>query len=569
MSLSASTVWECRSTGSDLSSGGFNVGSSNFPTDLAATSATGASPVVTSASYTFVAGDVGYWLFIKSGTNWTPGWYQIASVNAGAATLSAAIGAADLYGGATLTNTAAGCATTASPTGGTWGMDYSIYQDTARFSFTDMVIDGTTNTKFTSAAFPVGKNMVGNLINVASGTGFTVQFVEVVSTSGTTATCDKSLGTLSSTGGTGKMGGGLATQAKAIGVRVDGNKIFNSGSFTTTASITISAGPNPPAASAPRNMLIGYGTRRGDGVKANVTLSTNTGLTAINVTGTGWVIDGFNVDCASLGTSIGISAGTYGLVRNCKVSNFTSKGIALTSNRSSVYRCEVTGGTAAATVGIIESSGSGNIIAECYVHDNACTGITVGGQSGGVRNLVTNNTGASSDGIQSAAETYVLNNTVYGSGRHGISLASTNGFEGFYCWGNLIASNGGYGLVPNQSAGQSADSAYDGNAYWNNTSGTRSNADDVGAVCPVNGVAPYVNSRDVILTADPFVAKASNDFRLNTTAGGGAACRGHGVPTTWPGNSLTVAYPDMGAAQHIDPTGGGVRRSDMTGGFGG
>ena len=49
--------------------------------------------MITWTNYSFVAGDVGSLLFIKSGTNWIPGWYPIASVLAGVATLNAAIGA--------------------------------------------------------------------------------------------------------------------------------------------------------------------------------------------------------------------------------------------------------------------------------------------------------------------------------------------------------------------------------------------------------------------------------------------------------------------------------------------
>jgi hypothetical protein len=131
---------------------------------------------------------------------------------------------------------------------------------------------------------------------------------------------------------------------------------------------------------------------------------------------------------------------------------------------------------------------------------------------------------------------------------------------------NILAGNGGYGFVGASGAGSPADFAYDGNAYWNNTSGTRSNLDDT-TTNPVNGSSPYVNSLDVILTADPFVDKAGNDFRLNSTAGGGAACRGHGTPASWPGNTLTVGYPDLGAAQHQDSGGGGGSSSHAVLGF--
>jgi hypothetical protein len=231
---------DVRTGGSDSNAGGFDTGVSGFATDGAVTSATGASPVFSSASYTFVAGDVGAWVYIGAGTNWNPGFYQIASVSGGNATLSAAIGAACLASGGNTTglNTVAGCATTASPTSATWGLDYS-QQNSAQIAFTDMVIDATTNTKFTSAAHPVGKNFVGNIINVTSGTGFTVQRVAIVSTSGTVATCDKALGTLSSTGGNGNLGGALLTIQTASTNALASNTIhIKAGTYTQTFSIT-------------------------------------------------------------------------------------------------------------------------------------------------------------------------------------------------------------------------------------------------------------------------------------------------------------------------------------------
>jgi hypothetical protein len=170
-----------------VNGGSFITTGATFPTDGAAAGGNGSAPVFTSASYTFVAADVGAYVYIQSGTNWTPGRYLITAVNAGAATLQGP------------------CATVASPTSGTFGVDYST-MPSARIAFTDLVIGGTS-TQFTSAAHPVGKNFVGNVLAVNNGPGFTVQRVAILSTSGTTATCDKSLGVASSTGGSGNLGG--------------------------------------------------------------------------------------------------------------------------------------------------------------------------------------------------------------------------------------------------------------------------------------------------------------------------------------------------------------------------
>jgi hypothetical protein len=115
MAIAATAVWEIRSTGTsgDLNGGGFVSGGGgtdyslqdaaqyNF-TDLAATVATSAAPVVTSASHNFVAADVGNIMHITAGTNWTAGWYQIISCASNAATLDRA------------------CASVAGPSGGTF-----------------------------------------------------------------------------------------------------------------------------------------------------------------------------------------------------------------------------------------------------------------------------------------------------------------------------------------------------------------------------------------------------------------------------------------------------------------
>src|SRR5712692_3833129 len=154
MSLSAQGIIEVRPSGSDTQCAGlFNPDNANFLTDLAATSGTTTAPVVTSASYNFVAGDVGAWVYVKSGTNWIPGWYKISSVASNAATLDATLGHACLAKANVSSNmvfaglsTANGCATAGSPTGGTWSIDYS-QQNASQFNGTDLLIDAVTNTK--------------------------------------------------------------------------------------------------------------------------------------------------------------------------------------------------------------------------------------------------------------------------------------------------------------------------------------------------------------------------------------------------------------------------------------
>ncbi|MCE5254335.1 MAG: hypothetical protein LLG45_09060 [Actinomycetia bacterium] len=73
---------------------------------------------VTSASYTFVAGDIGKTLHITAGTGFTAGAYQISGVAAGVATLGAACGTTGSTGGGWRMGAPNGTGSTATQTGG-------------------------------------------------------------------------------------------------------------------------------------------------------------------------------------------------------------------------------------------------------------------------------------------------------------------------------------------------------------------------------------------------------------------------------------------------------------------
>lgn len=206
MALNATTAWRIRPTGLEANGGGFDPGlTTNMLTDGAATSATGNSPVFGSASYNFVAGDVGAAVYIAAGTNWVPGWYPIVSVAANQATLAAAID--PLRGNGILANgdapLTAGCASTASPTGATWSIDYS-WLATAPKSASDLT--STASTTATSVSGGLHKGMIGNVLRLASGSGTTPGYYAVVNVaSGTSMTLDAASGTY--TVGVFKIGG--------------------------------------------------------------------------------------------------------------------------------------------------------------------------------------------------------------------------------------------------------------------------------------------------------------------------------------------------------------------------
>ncbi|MDB5312646.1 MAG: hypothetical protein JWO38_6848 [Gemmataceae bacterium] len=537
MALPAAQHIEVRTTGSDTNGGGFNPSNVNFPTDLTATSANTASPVVSSPSYTFGAGDVGAYLFIKSGTNLIPGWYLIVSVSAGSATLNAAVGAVVLYlnGTTDSINTTAGCATVASPTAGTFGVDYS-QQNAAEITYTDLVI-GATTTQFTSVANPVSKALTGNTIQITGGTGFTVGFYEVVSTTGTTATCDRSLGTAASTGGTGAIGGALATFGKAVGTMVASNTIWaKSGAYTTAAQLAPVAG----AAGAP-SVIRGYGTIRTDKVQTT-TLTATASFTAVfsNVANTiirDMTIDGGGSGKAARGVS---TAGTQNWYDNLIIQNCTAIGINLNSNSTTVSNSRVTGTLTGGTAGInLTATGSANRVIGCRVDANAVPGIVSSQGNIVVGNLVYGNTGATSDGIQLGSITPVWGNIVYGNGRDGIRLATSTAGDGVPIFGNVIVNNSGVGLNSTVTVYGGSMLFCDYNAFFNNTGGARTSMP----------IGPH----DVTLTGDPFVNAAGGNFAPNATAGAGAALKAAGWPGVYPGGA-TQGYVDIGV-QHQDAGG--------------
>ena len=535
MAFTASTFWHVRTTGDDVNhGGGFDIGVTGFPTDGAATDANTTAPVFTSASYNFVAGDVGAWVFIKSGTNWSPGWYVIVSVASNAATLNATIGSAVAWSANALVspNTIVGCATVASPTGATWGLDYS-QQANSQIAFSDMVIDSTTNTKFTSSGNPVGKNFIGNIISVTAGTGFTVQRVAIVSTSTTVATCDKALGTVDSTGGVGELGGPLASIGGAGSVAIAQNQVcVKAGSYAvTTASTNVATGClSIPWSTqvALHTRIIGYNDVLGDnGTKPVITL--NAGV--------------------ANATLIAGSANNYGSVHNIELvgtsgaDNTASRGIVFSGTWLCAYNCTLSKFSNNALVG--------NSVA-CYVHSCTTTYAVSGGAhfatevyncSGGgftagtayVGCIASSCRGIATDGFTCSNATIVTANCVsyYNTG---------NGFTCVPCVVNCIAeANTLYGF----SSGKSTILIKC--ATYNNSGGTFT-----GEGARNDCIAVTVGS--------VFVDAVNRNFALNSSVSCGALLRAVGYPATFPAG-LTANYRDIGAAQH--------REAARTSGFSG
>lgn len=370
MALAAGTHWAFNggATASNVNGGGFNIANANFITNFTATSANTAAPVISSASYNFVAGDVGAWIFVQSGTNWTPGWYQIASVANNAATVNATIGSAVTQNASTLLwgpSTVVGCATVASPTGGVCGIDFS--QGTAAIiNDTDLACaDGdVAGAVVTSAAKPMSVRYIGNLMHITAGTGWTAGWYEIVSVSTTNATLDRAIGTDGAkSGGTFYVGGalslGTATDDAVFELMVAGNTVHIKGGTSVTLGGAVSMS-NAGTLAATIN-FIGFNSLRGD-----VPRGTNRPL----------------FDCGSNQLSIGqycnirnlrFTGTTTNVVilqyeskaMNCQFRNTSTVAPLYMLTDTAIFDCEISG--ARGSCGI-DSQGA-NIVVGCYIHD--------------------------------------------------------------------------------------------------------------------------------------------------------------------------------------------------------
>jgi hypothetical protein len=537
MALSAFTIWEMETTGSDTVNGGaFDPSqTAGMFTDGAATSAKTVSPVFASASYNFVAGDVGAWVYIGAGATWFAGWYKIVSVAANTATLSAAIGAAVYSTGGTTAvgngrNTLDGCSSAQSPTGATWTIDYS-QQAAARYAYTDLASAGAGLT-VSSAAKPFSKEQVGNCLVITGGTNFTAGRYVIASVAAGVATVvgAGNITTLAGVSGTGGQGGALASPGQSQAAAVAGNDFFQAaGTYTvTSASTNIAAGcVSMIAGSSTSNATkwTGYQTVRYDNGTKPIIKSDGVITTFVLFTTAGNnYIDNIEVDGNNRSSSRGMSLVGNSEAVNCRGRNCTNSAFSVVQTAIAVL-CEATG---CSTQGAILG---GNLLF-CVAHDNTVTGITLNANANTCMDCLSyNNTGATSDGFFfSATQNQAVSCTAYANGRSGFNNTAIVAPLSFILC--LSVNNGAFGFASSSTS----DMTYTRQcAGYNNTSGNFS------------GIAALQQIGFVTLTADPFTNAAGADFSLNNTTGGGHSLRGAGnitLPIT-----TTVSYPDIGGVQ--------------------
>lgn len=476
MAIAATTILEINSgaTAANVNGGGFNPANAGMLTDGTVDAGTGntASPIFSSVSYSFVAGDVGKFLYLKSGTScYADTYYPIASVTGGKATLSAAVGAAETWVNTVCSpSIVAGIASIGTPTGITFTIDYSR-GTSAIASLTDLVSVGSSTT-LTSVAGLFTPVMVGNILhlnNAGTGSFGTVGFYEIATyvNTGQVTTDRTTNGGTAMAAGQGKIGGALSwgdsTDASVLislglSSTTAATRLFIKGgglSYTPGATITGLVAGN----TAWHFLIEGYGSARGDKPTGSNMPVINCGAAIFTFPANS---NGFYLSFAGTADPV-VQSGTGGVIAFCKsynTSTSASRSAFVGNSTSSHIGCE------AVSLRGRGISGS-NLVLGCYIHD-----CDVGVRISGTTSTVVNNIVADcvTDGfIFSAAPTNpspIIGNTFYGAeNKLGIGISLPTGSHYVPIMNNIF-----YGFVTAISHADVNSSNYGNyNDFFNNT----------------------------------------------------------------------------------------------------
>lgn len=413
---------------------------------------------------------------------------------------------------------------------GASGTDYS-QQTSPQYALTGIASAGAGATILYASA---AANMVGNVAQVISGTNFTTGFYEIISVSvGVSITFDRSVCTGVGASGVINIGGALATLNIIASVAVGSNTIYVKDTGTLNVSSTLSLSQASGGTSSDTNgslSFIGYTTTRGDNGKVTWTTSTNS-INLITFTGgSGFLFANFTfTTTASIkGACLFITnngGNTYNTTcNNCVFDGFTYAVSALAYGNTNYFSqlmmrsCEIKNCT---TAGI--ANGNGVSCINCYIHDNAMGIQMVGGGFNATtcllcRTILYNNSG---NGLDVADQPIMVNviSSIIDKNADGIQFHSVSSVGAIlFVQNTIIENNTGYGININVNPTSFGFFyQFQNNALRNNTTANYNNA--------------TADASDITLTAECFTSASTGDFSLNSTAGGGAACKAAGYNT--------------------------------------
>lgn len=422
---------------------------------------------------------------------------------------------------------------------GATGTDRS-QQNSPQIVYTDLV--AATGSTITSAGFPFTSAEVGNCLRITGGSGWTTGLYQIVSVTTGTATVDRTIATMGSTSGAGNLGGALATITQLNTDMCSGCRAYikADGIYTTGAQIA------PSFSNSGAAWWEGYTTTRGDNGQFTLKATSGSGFyMLVYVVSAHFIIRNIILDANS----------TSGV--NC---------LAFNSSNSLMFNMECKNWTSSGQQ-ILFNAGNSKCMF-CYFHDGNQTGnqvVYINNAGDACYACVIRNVSGSSVAFYLDAGTceYCVVDGMTGTGAFGMTMGNQNDFAVDHAVIYNVVAECVHIISPNPLftfTNGILSTCADG---FKNTSGTTLRPGDqymdYNAVYNMTGsnyVAMTAGPHDVTLSADPFVSASTHDFRLNTTAGGGAAVRAVGTPSAILG-ILSTFYPDMGVAQHQDSGGGG------------
>lgn len=266
------------------------------------------------------------------------------------------------------------------------------------------------------------------------------------------------------------------------------------------------------------SIIRGYTTTIGDGGKCRLDL----GSSGWSLSGDGTVLQDMDIQGAVAGSLVNMSADS-GVIIRCKVVNTSASGdaVAIYSEDTNVYECYAKTVSSASTTCAIRTRG-GNVVG-CTVVSNT-TGVLLFNSSRLSVHVMRNNVvgvSATGTGIDQTSTSFcavIANNSIYSFDTAGINMAAVSPFATSAphgsVYGNVIY-DCGVGIGNDLLATTDLTTWVAYNAIGGVT--TRYEFGDL----------PIYN--DIVLTADPFTDAANEDLTLNSTAGGGALCKGVGL----------------------------------------
>lgn len=409
------------------------------------------------------------------------------------------------------------------------GTDYSYGAGLTHFHYTDLETDGGTLTKLVSVARPFVAADIGNIINIISATHLAAAGrYQITAVTGGVATLDRAWATEDTDDhkdGVAVLGGALATPGMLTTVLTIHKQRANikTGTYTLTTATPGTGGPISLTSSLNFHVS-GYNTTRFDnGVGPTISAGAIDSITVVaclNVVSTYLQhVENLIIDGNSRTAIIGINLTDIGnRAVCCAVSNCTTTGIA----NGEAYNCRAT----ACGVGFTSSTASRCSAGEC----------TTGFQPAVARSIVSGCLAydCTGDGFDSAALAYCkfINCTSQGNGGDGFDVDGAASAILIDCISTGHASGYGY-KTPTITIPATLINCVSNNV---NASGRW-----------VAGTAPRdIGAIDI--TGSPFVAAATDDYRLNAGATTGALLRDKAINI-----GTQTDNRDLGAVQHSDP----------------